>query len=159
MPCPKTAWSVSSRVERTRPGLTRWSLAGEALIWLAFARLTVTLLPFSLAARLFGLTEYRQGIAEGDAAPAADDIAWAIAAAAPRTPWPSTCLVRALAGAAMLRRRRLSGVVILGVARNAQAGKGMKAHAWLSSGATILTGADLHESYTPVATFTTISAR
>ena len=55
---------------------------------------------------------------------------WAIPALARRLPWSSTCLVRALAGARLLRRRDVPVTLHLG-ARSAGNGT-LLAHAWLS---------------------------
>ena len=71
-------------------------------------------------------------------------------------PWHSSCLVQALAGAAMLKRRRLDGVLYLGVrlTPGSRTG-GMAAHAWLRSGSTVLVGAEGRTAYTVIARFRT----
>lgn len=48
------------------------------------------------------------------------------------SPWRNRCLVSSLAGRCMLRRRKISSELSLGVAKNS-AGK-LVAHAWLKSG-------------------------
>ena len=62
----------------------------------------------------------------------------------------STCLTRALACRLMLARRGEPSVVRLGVAKD---GDAFAAHAWLESGAEILTGADGHERFAVIASF------
>ena len=54
--------------------------------------------------------------------------AWALAVAANHAPWRSDCLLRALAGATWLTRRRLPFGFYLGVHKSAGA---LAAHAWL----------------------------
>jgi hypothetical protein len=70
----------------------------------------------------------------------AELIGWAVQAAAARLPWHSTCLMEALAGAALLRRHSLPGTLSLGVGRGAASDEAILAHAWLRSGELVLTG-------------------
>lgn len=68
---------------------------------------------------------------------------------APRLPWHSTCLVRAVAGILLLRRRGINEATIrLGVRKN---GAALEAHAWLLLGGAILLGGSEAEEYTPLA--------
>jgi hypothetical protein len=63
-------------------------------------------------------------------------------------PWENTCLVQAMAGQWMLRRRGLPGKLYLGLARDLESGE-LLAHAWLRTGEKVLTdGADLGLGYT-----------
>lgn len=65
-----------------------------------------------------------------------------------RLPWASTCLMRALAGLLLLRRRGLrAGAIRLGVRR---AGEGLAAHAWLLWGGVIVMGGD-EQGFQPIA--------
>lgn len=75
-------------------------------------------------------------------------VAGAIDGAARRLPWTSTCLVRALAGRFMLRRRGIACALHLGVAK--AAGR-LEAHAWLTVGDLILTGGAEAPGFTPLA--------
>lgn len=128
-------------------------VAFEAVVALAAARLAVTLLPFRIAAKAFGLAPADPRDADPREDEAVDVVCWAIAGTAARMPWNSTCLVRALAGAALLQRRRLGGMLYLGVSRAPAGGGTIAAHAWLSSGGTILTGGAERPQFTPVAAF------
>lgn len=129
----------------------------EATLWLALARSALRTLPFRWIVRLFALSP-------GEGAPAVDTpsrnaavrIGWALSAAAARTPWQSACLAQALAGSGMLRMRRIPGTVAMGVAKSAT---GLEAHAWLSCGGAVVTGADGHERYQVVARFAPCSGR
>jgi hypothetical protein len=51
-----------------------------------------------------------------------------------------TCLMQAVAGAVLLRRRRIPAHVHLGVARDRVAAGEWTAHAWLSCAGRVLTG-------------------
>jgi hypothetical protein len=83
---------------------------------------------------------------------------WAVEAAASKLPWTSSCLVRALAAASLLRHRHINATLYLGVAREAGDSGAMRAHAWLRCGDLVLTGAAERALYTPIASFTAMSA-
>ncbi len=82
----------------------------------------------------------------------------AIARASHHLPWECTCLMQAIAGRAMLKRRGRPTALYLGVAK---VGAGLRptpteelaAHAWLSSGGMIVTGRCEAERFTPLACF------
>lgn len=79
------------------------------------------------------------------------EISQMIQIASKHTFWESQCLVKAMAGFFMLKRRGLDSTIYLGTKRNEE-GK-MIAHAWLRSGPFVLTGAEGHEHFTVVASF------
>jgi hypothetical protein len=58
-------------------------------------------------------------------------VGWAVRGAAVRTPWHSSCLAQALAGAQMLKHRSLPAILRLGAARNPTKSKKLEAHVWL----------------------------
>jgi Transglutaminase-like superfamily len=89
-----------------------------------------------------------RGVAGGREAEA---IVWAVSAAAARTPWRSTCLVRSLAGCAMLRRHGVPSVVYLGVAKDAS-GR-LVAHSWLRCGGRVVTGGGSQQGYAAIAAY------
>lgn len=62
-------------------------------------------------------------------------------------PWKGKCLVQALAGKLLLRIFNLRGTIFLGVMKK---DGNMKAHAWLISGDTFISGKDVHKKYTVV---------
>jgi hypothetical protein len=127
-----------------RPSADRWLLT-EAVFWLALSRMAILLIPFRWTTRLFRL---RQESASALTSPITPDtaarIGWAVRAASARTPWESACLAQSLAGTAMLRHRAIPAMVTLGVAKNSGV---LTAHAWLSCGGVILTGAAGHEQF------------
>jgi hypothetical protein len=70
-------------------------------------------------------------------------VSWAVLVVAGRFPW-ATCLVRALAADAMLRRRHLASAVRFGVRAARDNDAGIEGHAWVEGegGATIGGGED-----------------
>ena len=131
----------------------------EAGLWLTVADASLKVLPFRHTAVLFGLRQNRSRSTEPSASPSrpapatAARSAWAIAAVAGRTALPGKCLAQALAGSAMLGRRRAATTIHLGVAKGAPDGEGLRAHAWLRCGDAMIMGASGSEHFTPVAMF------
>ncbi|MFF2481815.1 lasso peptide biosynthesis B2 protein [Paenibacillus sp. NPDC058071] len=125
----------------------------EAYGQLGWARMEKAM-PFGKIAPSLG-----KPMAETSCAPAgsirmaeAESVARALRIAGRFTPWESKCLVTAIAGTRMLRRRGIASTLYLGTAKDERTG-GMKAHAWLRSGDRILTGAEQMDRYTTVAMF------
>jgi hypothetical protein len=87
----------------------------------------------------------------GDADLAARAVGRALRRAARHLPWRSTCLMRALAGKTMLRRRRCPATVFLGVAR--REGTELGFHAWIRAGGVWVSGGAEAPAFTVVATF------
>ena len=79
----------------------------------------------------------------------ADDVGWAVAAAARHLPWRPVCLPQALAARWLLQRRKVRSTLYLGIA-SAQA---RAAHAWVRVGPLVVTGADQADGCTIVSTF------
>jgi hypothetical protein len=65
-------------------------------------------------------------------------IGWAIASAGARVPWRSDCLIQAMAAAAWLDELGHGWTLNIGVRRGP--GGALEAHAWLASGASVITG-------------------
>jgi hypothetical protein len=135
----------------------RWSSLGvftEAWLGLAMMRMAILCLPFQQIARRMGLRLVESEPDDAGALTAgAEDVGWAVRAAARRTPWTSACLAQALTCAWMLKRRGLSGILYLGVRRGEVEDASLLAHAWLRLGNRILTGAGGQSGYTIVARF------
>jgi hypothetical protein len=150
---------VSSRSDPRRllsANLEEVRLVTEAALLLALIRLGVSLLSFRRLTSLLRLSEIAAdgpvpaSPPEGEpAATVIGAVAGAVRAAADRTPWDSTCLVRSLTAHEMLRRRHITSTVHLGVAK--QPAGDIAAHSWLDSGGSVVTGAHGHESFTPIA--------
>lgn len=84
----------------------------------------------------------------------ADTVAWAVEAAARRTPWETKCFARALTGSVLLALRERPREIVFGVraAKDSPTGA-MTAHAWLRSGGAFVTGEAGHLHFTPVAVY------
>jgi hypothetical protein len=131
----------------------------EAGILLTLAEVSLKVLPFRHTAALFGLRPNRlrtpdtAGPGVGSVPAATVRSAWAVAVAASRAPLGGKCLAQALAGSAMLGRRRVATTIHLGVAKDPRRTEGLRAHAWLRSGDAVLLGASGFRHFTPVAAF------
>lgn len=138
-----------------RASWTDRALLAEAGACLALARLAVRCLPFGrIAARLGDHTEESERTHDADHARVGRRVGWAIGAVSARVPWRARCLEQALAGKAMLRRRRISNTMYLGVARAANGGQSpLDAHAWLRTGTVHVTGGARVERYVVLSTF------
>jgi hypothetical protein len=66
-------------------------------------------------------------------------------------PWHSTCLVQAIAGMMMLKRRGQESTLYLGIGREQNEAFG--AHAWLRSGDVVVTGADEKDNFKVLSSF------
>jgi hypothetical protein len=124
----------------------------EAAFWLGIARLAIMVVPFRRLAPLLGRSMARSP-QENGAAPAEllNRISWALNTASRHLPWDCLCLAQALAGKAMLRRRRLASTLYLGLAKEGDTQ--LKAHAWLRCGERFLTGQSGMQDFTVIATF------
>lgn len=123
----------------------------EASVALAIARGAIVAVPWGRVAPLVGrpMAESANHAVPADQ-PALIAVSRAVRTAARRLPWRCLCLEQALAARLMLGRRRIASTLYLGTALSPT---GIEAHAWLRSGATILTGAEGRERYVVVATF------
>ena len=112
---------------------------------LILAEILLWAVPFSRLARWLGAP------GEGPKTTAdASGIATALTRAGRALPWHPSCLRLALAGAVMLRRRRMPWVVHFGVSRDES---GIISHAWLKVGDSFVSGAAEHSRFTPIAAF------
>ncbi len=127
----------------------------EAFFWLALARFALLVMPFRWTATLLALQpgdgtvrEYPFRGLHTEAFVRRASRALTLAAA--RTPWKSNCAAKAVAGAGMLRCRKIPATVALGVNTPLRP---VAAHAWLSAGGIVVTGAPVHKKYRVIATF------
>jgi hypothetical protein len=140
---------------RACSGRERWMLL-EAMVWLSLGRAAVRWLSFRRASRLLGL---RQHPVAPDPNSVQQEVAacigWAVRMVAARAPGKSACLVQTLAAAAMMRLRGIPFALSLGVAKDSAAKNSydLIAHAWLSCGRVIATGAGGRERFTPISVF------
>jgi len=161
---------VSTRAARRRgPGAGEWLKAIEAAAWLTLASCVVRALPFRIYARLLGkpapavssagdVPSARAGASAGASTPAAPVTdsrprggARALGRAANPPPWHTTCLVRVVAGALMLRMRGMPRETVVGVAQHDVDKR--EFHAWLISGDEPISGTHQSSNYVPIWTF------
>jgi len=132
-----------------RARIRYWLGAAETVPALGIAWILVFAVPFRWTARWFGGAV----AASPSSAPAvrlnnARYVARRLVRVAAHLPWRTTCLVRAIAGALMLRRRGIPATIRFGV--NRTDGK-LSAHAWLLVGDTIVLGGDVAPDFQPLA--------
>jgi hypothetical protein len=132
----------------------RWR-AAEAAMALVCARVLLRAVPFRWVARIAGAVSNgpapdRTSRPASD--PAAAAIGRAVAGAARRLPWRSTCLDRALAGRLLLARRGIPSTLVLGVAKDQDL---VHAHAWLVAGGGTVSGRRQAAHFNPIAAFRT----
>ena len=123
----------------------------ETAIWLAVARLAILVVPFRWLAPRLGATMAESPAAEPRMGKLGWRLGWAVRIASRYTPWETACLVRAIAGKMLLRRRGISSTLYLGLAKGADGE--LAAHAWLRSGGRTLTGGRVGRKYTVIAKF------
>ena len=123
----------------------------EAFVCLGCARFIVLTLPMRWYAAYLGAPNQPTGdLVNRETQQMAQRVAWIVAAIAPRTPWRSNCLARAIAAKVLLDRRGHASTLYLGVnSVNSQ----MEAHAWLRCGQQIVTGDDERARFTPISLF------
>ncbi len=130
------------------------ALLAEAIAWTGIMRTAVGRVPLG---RITGWMGLAQGATPTTLAPSllvqAESVGWAVQVAAARAPWQATCLVQALAGVAMLRRRGIPGALNLGVATDGLATPSVSAHAWLCCGDAVLTGGSALRRYRVITRF------
>lgn len=68
------------------------------------------------------------------------------------TPWGYNCFAKALATKFFLNRKKIPSTIYFGVCHKGKQNK-FKAHAWLKCGEIIITGAQNHEHYTVMKSF------
>ena len=126
-------------------------LLAEATGWLLVARLALLLVPFRRLAPWLGraMSESPKVSRRGDELSAR--VGWAVRTASRRTPWQTKCFAEAIAGKAMLKRRRVDSTLYLGL-RKDDVGE-LQAHAWLRCGGRVITGGRTSGGFTVVATF------
>ena len=118
----------------------------QALIWSIKVRFYMVFLPFRYYKGLLGKmqTEAVNTVAVNDMPPILK-IKTIVSAVCRHTPWESKCLVEAVVCKKLLQQRGIETTLYLGILTDGN--KGLKAHAWLKLGSTILTGARGHKKY------------
>jgi hypothetical protein len=125
----------------------------EAVIWLGLFRAVLVSVPFRGIAPHLGahMAETPSGEEMPEKQRLAKEVARAVSRADRHVPWEAKCLVQAMAGKKMLKRRGIETTLYLGLAKNEEAG--LQAHAWLRCGDKILLGAGGLKGFAVVSTF------
>lgn len=122
----------------------------EAFLFLGWARILLYF-PFSKITSLLGYHMEETSFADVNRHAEIQELTEALNIMSRHTFWESKCLVRAIAGMAMLKRRKLESTLYLGTGKDAS-GK-MIAHAWLRCGNSYITGAEVMSDFTVVSLF------
>jgi transglutaminase superfamily protein len=134
-------------------------LLAEAMASLFAARLALIFVAFPRLARHLGSlvspTDPRVSeiatSAGSDQAHIAKEVSWAVTRVARYVPFKAVCLPQAMAARGMLRRRGITSVMHLGVAKGQV--KLLDAHAWLEAAGVEVTGYPLAERLAEIACF------
>lgn len=110
------------------------------MLWLCLSRLAVERLPFRRWRSLLGTPMSAGSRIDGDGVLAAE-LAASVERAAARLPFHTKCLPRALTLHAMMRRRRVPGILVIGVLDGQSRGDLEDLHAWVEAGGSIAIGA------------------
>lgn len=124
----------------------RKALLLEAAATLTLVSAALSLLPFKRAIRLGSVP-----LGRPSAVPA-DDIVWAIEAAAGRLPWRNVCIHTGIAVQRMLRRRGFDATLLYGIGNDRER-DGLAAHVWVSLDGVPVIGGEEARSYAPVGAF------
>lgn len=132
--------------------------ACEALFWLSWARLFVSRAPFPRVADFLGEAGGQLPGEDGAVDPRrALQVQAGVRLVCRTLGWRPSCLVRAVAATAMLRRRGLPSTCSFGVQPGVSAA--LRAHAWVSHGPVIVVGGRCRMRYTEIHRFSSASAR
>jgi hypothetical protein len=116
----------------------------QALIWSIKVRFCMVFLPFRYYRELLGKMQTEAVNTVTDMQPTLQ-IKTIVSAVCRHTPWESKCLVEAVVCKKLLQKRGIETTLYLGILMDGN--KGLKAHAWLKLGDTILTGVRGHKKY------------
>lgn len=133
-----------------RPGRDRL-LLGEAICWLALARIAIATLPFQWVGRLASVPVRGQAPPPEVRADMVQRIRWAISTCARRMPWRAKCFEQGLTAQLMLRRRGTRSVLYYGAASEDE--RGLSAHVWVRDGDLDIIGGEIASGYAVLATF------
>jgi len=124
----------------------------ETTFWLGVSRLAILILPFRWIAPFLGqhMASSDENDKDGDRKTEVS-VSRAILTMSRHLPWESKCLVQAISGKMMLRRRQIPSTLYLGVAKKEDGD--LNAHAWLRAGDIIILGGGGLERFAVVSTF------
>jgi hypothetical protein len=145
---------IKKLVKFFKLSLQEQALLIEVFFFTGIVRFAILFLPFNKLAEFFG--KYKEESPElltDIEKVAMNKIPWAVSVVSRYTPWESQCFVKALTAQIILKKRKVSATLYLGVAKDEK--DNPIAHAWLRSGTDIITGGNGYKSFTPVAKFAT----
>lgn len=123
----------------------------ETLVLEGIARAVILIVPFNKIKKYIGIHKKETSFEiDNTSCQIAMRVGWAVNHVSKNTPWESKCLVQALTAQRMLKRRKVSSTIYLGVKKN---GGKMEAHAWLRCGQVYVTGGINKNEFTEVARF------
>lgn len=123
----------------------------KAFFYTGFYRAFILFVPFNkLRKRMGKHKEESEEKEEKEVYKIASHISWVVTLISSKTPWESKCLVQALTAQKMLKNKKISTTLYLGVRKQ---GNEIKAHAWLRCGEYYVTGGTIRNQYTIVAKF------
>jgi hypothetical protein len=124
----------------------------EAFCLTGIVRFCILFVAFSKLAKITGkYNEESDDILCDEQIFIGNKVAYVVNLVSRHTPWKSKCLVKALTAQIMIKRRKSSSTVYLGVAKDEN--KKLIAHAWLRCGNNVITGEDERTCFTQVAKF------
>lgn len=109
-----------------------------AFVLSLYFRLSILIVPLKISKKFMGTLNEESAREESkELCKAASRISYAVNRVCEHTPWESKCLVKALTAQYLLKKKKISSTLYLGVGKE---GDHMTAHAWLRSGRYYLTG-------------------
>lgn len=123
----------------------------KAFILTGFYRFVILFVPFRKLASHIGTERYETSKDDLCDIMIVKDIRKAVLIVSKNTPWESKCLVQALTAQRLLKRRKISSTIYMGLAKK-EDGQ-LLAHAWLRVGQWIITGEKEMHAFQPVAWF------
>ena len=131
---------------------TRKCLYLEVVFWLAVSGLSVRMLPFRLVARILGKhMAQSEAKYDQDTLKKVQSVISAVTVAGRHVPWECKCLVQAITGKMVLKRKGIQSTLFLGIAK--QNPVELSAHAWLKVDQWVVLGGGGLEKYAVVSTF------
>ena len=131
-------------------------LAGQALAWLAVAAFALRAFSFKTAMTLAVPALPGPGRGKPLAPLLAEDIRWAVLAAARRAPWRTVCIHRGLAAQMMLRRRGAASRLYYGARSDGlqeDGSRALAAHVWVKLGDRVVVGGEGADRFAVLAAF------
>lgn len=123
-----------------------------AYFYTGIFRMYILFVPFNKLRKKMGTSKVEsEKVIDNSSYREAQHISWIIANVIRFTPWESKCLVQSLTAQKMLRRKRISSTLYLGVKKD-ENGK-MIAHSWIRSGEYCVTGGSEMKGFAVVAKF------